>query len=88
MGDYFVRIGASSWKRLQDLQQVYHLDVFGPTAKQLADDAFEIDGLLSEDQVDQLRAAGYTVDVVADAGQVAADRWNEIASYRENQDGA
>ena len=51
MGRYFVRIRTDTWERLRDLQRVYDLDVFGQKAKKLSDRLFEIEGLLSSEQI-------------------------------------
>ena len=52
MGYYIVRIRTDTWDRLRDLQRLYDLDVFGQTAKKLADDLFEIQGALSDEQIE------------------------------------
>ncbi len=65
----------------------HRLDVFGPTAKRVSDDAFVVDGLLSEDQIERLRVAVYTVEVTADAGQIEADRRHELATKPETKNG-
>ena len=83
MGHYFVRIQTTSPEDLRQLQQLADLDIFPHTAKQLAAGAFEVEGLLSEAQIGQLRAAGYEVDVMADAEQVARERRSEIAGWDE-----
>jgi hypothetical protein len=79
MGHYFVKIRTDSWERLRDLQAVHKLDVFGRTAKQPGPTEFEIEGLLSEEEVERTRAAGYSVEIQADADRVAAERSQEIS---------
>jgi hypothetical protein len=78
MSNYFVKISTTSWERLADLQRLYHLDVVRQTARQPSEEVFEIDGLLSEDQIEQLRAAGYEISIVADAEQVARERLKQV----------
>jgi hypothetical protein len=85
MGNYFVRIQTTSQDSLRQLQQLADLDIFRHTARQLSAEAFEVEGLLSQAQIEQLRAAGYQVDVTADAEQVARERRTEIAPRVENQ---
>jgi hypothetical protein len=81
----FVRIRARRWEELRDLERVAELDVFGPTARQLDDGRFEIDGLLSDEDIEQARANGYEVDVLRDAERVAADRSEEQRGARRQQ---
>ena len=38
---------------------------------------FEIQGLLSDEQIDKVRIEGYEVEVTADAVEVAKERWKE-----------
>lgn len=54
MGHYIVRIRTDTWDRLRDLQRLYGLDVFGQTAKQLADGSFEIQGVLPDEMIEYL----------------------------------
>jgi hypothetical protein len=84
MDTYFVRIRTDTWERLRDLQQAYDLDVFRPTARQLPDGVFQIEGLLSEEQIGQLRGAGYEVEVTADADVLAKERREELARHRRD----
>lgn len=78
MGCRFVKIRANTWERLRDLQRVYDLDVFRQSAKQMAAGLFEIQGLLSDEQIEQVRAKGYEVEVISDAEEVAKKRLKEI----------
>ena len=65
MGNYFVKIRATTLERLRDLQRVHDLDVFHHTARQRTDGMFEIQGLLSDEQIDKVRIEGYEVEVTA-----------------------
>jgi hypothetical protein len=76
MGWHFVRIQAPTWERLRDLQRVANLDVFGQTARKV-DGRFEIEGLLSDRQIEQARTEGYEVEVLRDADRVARERTAE-----------
>ncbi|MBL8228513.1 MAG: hypothetical protein JNL98_08550 [Bryobacterales bacterium] len=66
MGHHVVRIRASTWDLLRDLQRIHDLDVFGRTAKQLPDGTFEIEGYLSDDEIARLVNAGYGLAVKGD----------------------
>jgi hypothetical protein len=79
VGNYFVKIRATTWERLRDLQQVYDLDVFSRTAKRLETGEFEIEGLLSDEQMARARADGYAVEIATDAEETARARLKEIA---------
>jgi hypothetical protein len=81
MGNYFVRIQTTDLNSLQQLQQIADLDIFGRTARQRGAEAFVVEGLLSEAQIERLRAAGYSVEVVADADEVARKRREEIGRF-------
>ena len=67
MGLYIVRIRTDTWDRLRDLQSLYDLDVFGQTAKQLADGSFEIQGTLSGERIRVLSEKGYRIEILDDA---------------------
>ena len=78
MPQRFVRIRAADWERLRDLQRAYDLDVFSPTACRLPAGGFEIQGLLSDEQIAQLRADGYDLTLVGDADRIADERLREF----------
>ena len=78
MGAKFVRITAASREQLTALPELYELDVFRQTARQLADGTYTVDALLSDEEIDRLRAAGYGVEIVSDADQVAKHRTGEL----------
>jgi len=49
--------------------------VFGPTARRVGDDElFEIEGLLSDDEIERARRDGYEVTCTRDAERVAEER--------------
>ncbi len=78
MGYYTVRIRTSTWDRLRDLQRLYDLDVFSKTAKRLGEHQFEIEGLLSNEQIENLSKKGYKIEIIADAREIAKGRGKEI----------
>ncbi len=79
MGYYIVRILTDTWDRLRDLQRLYDLDVFGQTAKQLADGSFEIKGVLPGERIEFLSGKGYRIEVLADAEEIAKERLKDVA---------
>lgn len=78
MTSYFVRIEATDLDGLRQMRQSADLDIFRHTARRRGAEAFEVEGLLSEAQIERLRAAGYRVEVMADADEVARQRRAEI----------
>jgi hypothetical protein len=86
VGCYFVKIRTQTWERLRDLQQIYDLDVFGKTANQSATGGFEIQGLLADEQIEQLRADGYEIEAIGDAEQLARERLQELARRHSTPD--
>jgi hypothetical protein len=79
MSYHVVRIRTDTWDRLRDLQRVHDLDVFRQTAKQIGDRLFEIQGLLSDEQIEQLARQGYQIDTIADAEKIAKERAKEVS---------
>ncbi|HIH74255.1 MAG TPA: hypothetical protein HA306_03020 [Methanosarcina sp.] len=77
MGHYIVRIRTGTWSWLRDLQQLYDLDVFSKTAKRLNDHLFEIQGLLSDEQIENLSRKGYQIEIIAAAEEIAKERTKE-----------
>lgn len=80
MARHFVTIRAPNDKRLRDLQDVYQVDVFVKTAKQTAPSVFQVDGLLSDEEIDRLRAAGYEIEVGADADEAGKEKRREAGT--------
>jgi hypothetical protein len=78
VGYYIVRISTDTWDRLRDLQRFYDLDVFGQTAKKLADDLFEIQGALSDEQIEFMSNKGYRIEIIADAEEIAKERVKDV----------
>lgn len=81
MGYYIVRIRTDTWDRLRDLQSLYDLDVFGQTAKQLEDGSFEIQGVLSKEQIGVLSEKGYRIEILEDAEKIAKERVKDVADH-------
>jgi hypothetical protein len=79
VGYYIVRIRTDTWDRLRDLQRLYDLDVFGQTAKQLADGSFEIQGVLLDERIEYLSGKGYLIEILADAEEIAKERVKDVA---------
>ena len=78
MESYFVKIRCATEEQWRELRQHTELDLFRQTARRLPEGEIEVDGLIADVQIAQLRARGYAVEIVADAQQVARDRQQEI----------
>jgi hypothetical protein len=70
MGRYVVEIKATSLERLQDLHQIFDIDVVRATARQI-ESGFTVEALVSESEMEQLRREGYRVKVLKDAEELA-----------------
>lgn len=80
MRHYFVKIRAATQERLRNLQSVYDLDVFRQTARNPSPGTFEIQGLLSDEEIERIRTDGYEVELVTDAERQAKERLKEVSS--------
>lgn len=79
MRHYFVKIRAVTQERLRNLQSVYDLDVFRQTARNPSPGTFEIQGLLSDEEIERIRTDGYEVEFVTDAERLARERLKEVS---------
>jgi carboxypeptidase T len=73
-----VRIIATSLEELRALDK-YELDLKHRAARQLAVNRFMVPGVLTDEQIREVEAAGYTVEVISDLSQVAAERVKEVS---------
>ncbi len=72
-----VRIISGTLADLRALDE-YGLDLKHRAARQLADDRFVVPGILTDEQIEQLRAAGYIIEIVSDLDEVARERIADI----------
>ncbi|WP_426332938.1 M14 family metallopeptidase [Paenibacillus silvae] len=76
---FSIRIITNSLENLQALKQ-FNLDLNRHSAVKRDDQHFSIKGILNEDQVIQIRQAGYFVEIKEDLSKVAADRLQEVSN--------
>lgn len=57
----------------------FELDLKSRAARQLAADRFMVPGILTDEEVRQVEAAGYTVEIVSDLSRVAEERVQEVS---------
>jgi hypothetical protein len=55
-------IRAATWEELRDLQRVHDLDVVDHSARRRADGGFELDAVVSPEEIGRLRALGYVIE--------------------------
>jgi hypothetical protein len=84
---YFVYIYTNTLNHLHNLQKVYKLDINRSTARQLTEGRFEVQGLLSEEEIDRIRSDGYDVEVNEDSEDAAGEMLKDIGKLGPN-DGA
>lgn len=68
-------------RTLEELRALdgFELDVKHRAARQLAANRFMVPGVLTDEQMQQVETAGYTVEVLSDLSQVAAERVQEMS---------
>jgi carboxypeptidase T len=78
MAKFIVRITAKSYDQLKGLDK-YHLDLKKRTARQEGADRFVVTGIASEEQVQELKSAGYGVEVLSNLSQMSKERIQEVS---------
>lgn len=78
MAIYSVRITAKTPEKLRELDK-FELDLKYRAAQKLATDRFMVPGVLTEEEIRQVGAAGYTVESVSDLSRVAEERVQEVS---------
>jgi murein tripeptide amidase MpaA len=82
MAKFLVRITARSYEELRGLDK-YNLDLKKRTAREEDTDRFVVSGILTEQQIEQVRSAGYIVEILSDLTQVSRERMQDVS--RENR---
>ncbi|AIQ48526.1 hypothetical protein R70723_23365 [Paenibacillus sp. FSL R7-0273] len=70
-------IHAASLDKLHELEG-YDLDIVRSSAVQLTEADYSVSGLLTEEQVEQLKKAGYSLEIELDATDIPAQRLQEV----------
>jgi carboxypeptidase T len=78
MTKFIVRIIAKSYEELRGLDK-YHLDLKERTAREEDKNRFIVIGLLNDEQIQQVKSAGYTVDILSDLSQMSKERMSEVS---------
>lgn len=73
-----VRIFATTLEELRALDR-FELDLKHRAAQQLAANHFMVPGILTDDQIQQVKVGGYTVEVISDLTQAAKERVQEVS---------
>ncbi len=78
MAKFVVRIIARSYDELKGLDK-YSLDLKEHTAREEHSNRFVVSGMLTEEQIQRLRSAGYTVEILSDLSRAAKERTQEVS---------
>jgi len=78
MAKLIVRIIARSYNELKGLDR-YSLDLKEHTAREEDANRFVVSGILTEEQIQQVRSAGYTVEILSDLSRAARERTQEVS---------
>jgi carboxypeptidase T len=78
MAKSIVRITARSYEELRALDK-YHLDLKKRTARKEGTDKFIVTGILTEEQTNQVKSDGYTVEVLSDLSEASKERTQEVS---------
>jgi murein tripeptide amidase MpaA len=78
MAKFIVRIIARSYDQLRGLDK-YSLDLKEHTAREEDANRFVVSGILTEEQIQQVRSAGYIVEILSDLSRAAKDRTQEVS---------
>lgn len=79
MAIYSVQIIARNLEELRALDK-FELDLKYRAARQLAANRFMVPGILKEEQIQQVEAAGYGVEIISDLSRVAEARVQEVSN--------
>lgn len=78
MVKFLVRIIASSYEKLRALDK-YHLDLKKRTAREEDDNTYVISGILTDQQIEQLRSDDYTIEILLNLSEVSKERKQEVS---------
>ncbi|PEU23793.1 MULTISPECIES: M14 family metallopeptidase [Bacillus cereus group] len=79
MSLYSVRISSNSKEKMLNLKS-FNLDLQYRVTKKIDTDYYEVPGILSDDQIDKVKQAGYHVDIIDDLNIIIKERQKEISS--------
>src|SRR4051794_36957181 len=78
MAKFIARITAKSYEELRNLEG-YHLDLKKRTARQEDANRFIVTGILNDEQIQKVRSADYSVEVLSDLSQISKERIHEVS---------
>ena len=82
-----VTIEGRDREAMTDLVRRHAVDVVRTTTQQKGDGGYAVDAVLPRDRVDELTAAGYRVEVLEDAEEVAKQRRKDIQWHPDDVPG-
>jgi murein tripeptide amidase MpaA len=78
MDMFSVVIGAKSLKELRELDK-FDLDIKRRAAQKVTEEKFIVPGILTREQIEQVKSRGYAVEITADLSQVGKERSVEVS---------
>ena len=78
MTKYLAKITADSYAKLRDLDK-YQLDLTKRTARQEDNNLFTVTGIVSDNQIEQLKSIGYKVEVLSNLHEESMNRKREVS---------
>ena len=78
MARFIVRITANSYEKLRELDK-HHLDLKERSARQEDTNKFIVIGILNDNQIQQVKSAGYKVEILSDLSQTSKERIKEVS---------
>lgn len=79
MNLYSVRISSNSKEKMLNLKS-FNLDLQYRVTKKIDTDYYEVPCILSDNQIDKVKQAGYQVDIIDDLNIIIKERQGEISS--------
>ena len=78
MAKFLAKVTADSYDKLRDLDK-YHLDLKKRTARQEDDNTYTVSGIITDQQIEQLRSNNYTIKILSDLSEASKNRRQEVS---------
>ncbi len=82
---FSVRIVSRTLEKMRELDR-FNLDLKHRAARQAGENQFEIPGVVTNEQVEQVKAAGYQIEIISNLSQIATDRVREVSGVNRFAD--
>ena len=81
--DLKVKIIALNYQSLMDLSRKYNLNIVYRTAKKFNENKYSVDAIIFQKQIDQLKDAGYQIEVLRDLTKVPDGQVSKINRFQD-----